>query len=195
MFILKACFQPQLVYGMSKATDKDVRDSDFGWEGAALSGQSEIGFLLLDSTSRPIYSNSEALRILAYPNEPADTVDPLLFRRILNESVNSRLVQFLSGRRRYFCRVLRVNCDATAILLTRRYDILTDLTRAREEFGLTRRESETVRYLLEGLTSKQIAKRMRISPHTVKAFIKLVMAKMSVSNRMGIFRRLLQTRA
>ena len=53
-------------------------------------------------------------------------------------------------------------------------------------FGLTRREGETVEFLLQGLTSKEIGTRMQISSNTVKAFIRLVMVKMKVSTRSGI---------
>ena len=39
---------------------------------------------------------------------------------------------------------------------------------------------------MQGLTSKEIAVRMKISPNTVKAFLRLVMVKMKVSTRSGI---------
>ena len=55
-----------------------------------------------------------------------------------------------------------------------------------ERFGLTAREQETMRLLAEGFCSKEIAARMKISPNTVKAFVHLVMVKMSVSTRSGI---------
>jgi DNA-binding CsgD family transcriptional regulator len=51
---------------------------------------------------------------------------------------------------------------------------------------LTQREQETVKLLLQGLTSKEIAGRMGISANTVKAFVRLVMIKMGVSTRSGI---------
>ena len=54
------------------------------------------------------------------------------------------------------------------------------------QFGLTQREGEAVEFLLQGLTSKEIATRMQISPNTVKAFLRLVMVKMKVSTRSGI---------
>ncbi len=53
-------------------------------------------------------------------------------------------------------------------------------------FNLTARERETVGFLIEGLTSKEIAGHMNISPNTVKAFIRLIMVKMGVSTRSGI---------
>ena len=62
----------------------------------------------------------------------------------------------------------------------------TSIREVSERFGLTRRERDTVQFLLEGFTSKEIAQRMNISANTVKAFIRLVMAKMDVSTRSGI---------
>jgi DNA-binding NarL/FixJ family response regulator len=48
------------------------------------------------------------------------------------------------------------------------------------------REQETVELLTLGLTSKEIASRMNISPNTVKAFFRMVMTKMAVTTRAGI---------
>ena len=59
---------------------------------------------------------------------------------------------------------------------------------------LTPREQETIQLLMEGLTSKEIAERMKISPSTVKAFLRLVMVKMGVSTRSGIVGKLLGSR-
>ena len=58
-------------------------------------------------------------------------------------------------------------------------------------FGLTEREGQTVQFLMEGLTSKEIAARMNITQNTVKAFIHFVMMKMGVSTRSGIVGRAL----
>jgi len=55
-----------------------------------------------------------------------------------------------------------------------------------QDFELTPREKETVELLIQGLTSKEIATRMKISPNTVKAFLRIVMVKMGVSTRSGI---------
>ena len=63
-----------------------------------------------------------------------------------------------------------------------------------KRFGLTAREQETVQFLVEGLTSKEIAQRMKISPNTVKAFIRLVMVKMGVSTRSGIIGKIAGSR-
>jgi DNA-binding CsgD family transcriptional regulator len=72
------------------------------------------------------------------------------------------------------------------LMMERRSNGAVKLAEVAERFGLTPREQETVQLLLQGLTSKEIAQRMQISPNTVKAFIRLVMVKMSVSTRSGI---------
>jgi DNA-binding CsgD family transcriptional regulator len=72
------------------------------------------------------------------------------------------------------------------LMMERRSNGATKLAEVAERFGLTAREQETVQLLLQGLTSKEIAQRMQISPNTVKAFIRLVMVKMNVSTRSGI---------
>ena len=66
-----------------------------------------------------------------------------------------------------------------------------DITRWSDEFRLTDRERETVRFLLRGLTSKEIAREMRISPYTVKTFLRLVMVKVGASTRTGLVARIL----
>jgi len=60
------------------------------------------------------------------------------------------------------------------------------------QFHLTCREKEIVTLLSEGLTSKEIAGRMRISSNTVKAFLRQIMSKMGVSNRSGILGKALR---
>ena len=59
-------------------------------------------------------------------------------------------------------------------------------------FQLTDREREVVEHLADGLTSKEIAQRMRISPNTVKAFLRSVMIKMGVTTRSGVIGKIVE---
>ncbi len=61
-----------------------------------------------------------------------------------------------------------------------------------EQFHLTPREQQTLHFLLKGMTSKEIANHMAISPHTVKAFLRLVMSKMQVTTRSGIIGKIVK---
>jgi DNA-binding CsgD family transcriptional regulator len=160
------------------------------------------GFLLLDVSLNPIAFNSEAVRILAYPVKPERVKRPATF---LADKVRSELVShgtsadlafakvYKSGNRRYTCRSFRLDCNDQGksrlwiALLLERYSAGTlAVTELGKQFDLTAREQETVEFLLQGLTSKEIAIRMHISPNTVKAFLRLVMLKMDVSTRSGI---------
>ena len=161
------------------------------------------GFLLLDGSLTPVAFNSEAVSILAYPAKPERIKHPATFladrvrlalvsRRTSSEDLEFAKV-YKSGNRRYTCRPFRLDCNDNgnsrfwiAILLERHSSGAVALTELGKQFDLTARERETVEFLLQGLTSKEIATRMNISPNTVKAFLRLVMVKMDVSTRSGI---------
>ena len=159
------------------------------------------GFLLLDGGLNLIAANDPALQILCFPNgqkikQPkvllADRVRTTLLDHG-NQNGPAFVKEFRSGKRRYICKNFRVDCNghypvqpAFAVLLERTAAESNGLAEISEQFDLTQRERETVELLLQGLTSKEIATRMKISPNTVKAFLRLVMVKMSVSTRSGI---------
>jgi DNA-binding CsgD family transcriptional regulator len=153
---------------------------------------------------RPLAYNSVAVQILSYPTKP-DSIR--LLSQFISDKVQSVLVsggspqtpgfvrECKAGRRTYTCRALRIDCNGAgdtpnpisfAILLERQISGGAALDALARQFDLTARECETVALLLEGLTSKEIANRMHISPNTVKAFIRMVMMKMGVSTRSGI---------
>lgn len=164
---------------------------------------SNNGFLLLDVGLNLIAANDPALQILCFPTGTDQIKQPKVFladrvrTTLLDHKSRDRAAfvkEFKSGKRRYICKNFRVDCNgsypvqpAYAVLLERdastSYSALAEIS---EQFDLTQRERETVEFLLQGLTSKEIATRMDISPNTVKAFLRLVMVKMKVSTRSGI---------
>src|SRR5690348_11436895 len=139
---------------------------------------SNSGFLLLDASLQPIYANQDAANILLYPTIPTQS-------RALIQAMRKRLetlleghlpalgtpsvVEFMSGRRRYvmraFCLDSRVKTPlqpAYALLMERGHHVLMELASVSSQYNLTNRELETMRLLLDGLTSKEIASRMKI---------------------------------
>jgi DNA-binding CsgD family transcriptional regulator len=160
------------------------------------------GFLLLDSSLSPVFANRVAAEILSYPDQPEtyEKLDDYLAARVratLRTGGSSRfptlVSEFRSGRRLYQCRSYRVNPLAAkdsqgcfAIILERGSKGSFSIARVTERFRLTTREQEVLQYLLNGLTTKQIAVGMEISPNTVKAFLRMIMVKMGVSTRSGI---------
>ena len=165
------------------------------------------GFLLLDATFNPVAFNSEAVRVLAHPVKPerikrttvflADKVRLALVNRGISGELDFVKI-YKSGNRRYTCRAFRLDCPTDgrpgywiALLLERYSSGLATLGELSKQFELTARERETVELLVQGMTSKEIANRMHISPNTVKAFLRLVMVKMDVSTRSGIVGKML----
>ena len=89
----------------------------------------ETGFLVIDQNLKVISINTEALRILVYPDLPTekDSVDRIPEKiRLLTEAHIPRDAFFMVGRREYFSRVLPItlysseSVQVTAILLERR---------------------------------------------------------------------------
>jgi DNA-binding CsgD family transcriptional regulator len=149
-----------------------------------------------------VHFNAEAASILGYPKKQQDTpsVDQLLppsrfqLADLVKPSAPS-VIGFKSGRRRYRCRVFMLDSSSNTnsqlqprvvVMLEREPKQQVDITQWSNDFQLTGRERETVRLLMRGFTSKEIAQAMNISPNTVKSFLKLVMAKVGVSNRTGL---------
>jgi DNA-binding CsgD family transcriptional regulator len=169
------------------------------------------GFLLLDAGLNLIASNDPALQILCFPGEASRIEQPKVSladrarTTLLDRKQKDRTAfvkEFKSGKRRYICKSFQVNCNghysvqpAFAVLLERdassSYSALAEIS---EQFDLTQRERETVEFLLQGLTSKEIGTRMKISANTVKAFLRLIMVKMKVSTRSGIAGKLAGSR-
>jgi DNA-binding CsgD family transcriptional regulator len=163
---------------------------------------SDAGFLLLDSSLRPIYANQDAVGILCYPTIPKPTkalmqaikkrIDSLL-RGHLPTPGSPSLVEFPSGKRRYLLRAFYLDSHvknplqpAYAVLMERGHHVLMELAHVSSQYNLTNREIETMRLLLGGLTSKEIASHLKISPNTVKVFLRQIMMKMGVTTRAGI---------
>lgn len=177
--------------------------------------RSVVGFVLMDSTLNPIFINAEAKQILNYPDRCAKgtksrvITDPggdavTKIRSDLTTQFSSELpfvTEFRSGRRQYYCRAFVVDSNGkdrsgskVAVLLERGPSSLTSLSQVSLRFNLTPREEEALKHLLHGLTSKEIASRMSISPNTVKAFLRLIMTKMGVSSRSAIVLKTLMIR-
>jgi DNA-binding CsgD family transcriptional regulator len=167
-------------------------------------GIARTGLVVIDRSLGVVAANAEAVQILTFPS-PSDKMPQLdgwlrkRIRRGLEDRSSSApldfVEQFKSARRTYHCRSIPLNLNGNAslpngpalvLMLERKTIGGLELTEICSRFRLTLREQETVELLFEGLTSKEIADRMEISPNTVKAFLRLVMVKMGVSTRSGI---------
>ena len=175
-------------------------------KGASQTNLVGVGLLLLDDSHKAIYANDEAVRVLTYPNRPGKTraLDRLFAERILPvlpgdaPSVESPTFKgFVSGKRHYFCHVFSVNAystsnaPVTAVLLERRARESVAIKDLAKQFNLSSHEQNAVRYLMLGLSNKEIARRMRLTPSKLKIYLKLVMTKLDIPTRSGIVGRLI----
>jgi DNA-binding CsgD family transcriptional regulator len=154
-----------------------------------------VGLVLLDSKGEPLYANDEATLILGYPEHPTHlNAQKLRSEVLLAEDGGFRVAEtYASGQRLFSCEILPL-CSpphfderAAWVLIfepvSRRKDKLRQLM---DRYRLSPRERQVVALLANGLTSKEIAERMNVSPHTVKAFLRVIMVKLSVTTRSGI---------
>jgi DNA-binding CsgD family transcriptional regulator len=158
------------------------------------------GFILTDAEGKPLYANAEAKTIVTYPEGPRrfPSAWALMRKRILTPTgkqnlASSSYVEFLSGRRKYVGLAIPLAKwrkppaeAAVAVVLERNRVASWRAADVSESFHLTERERKVVELLIQGLTNKEIAERMNISPNTVRAFIRMVMGKLGVSTRSGI---------
>ncbi|HEV2386678.1 MAG TPA: LuxR C-terminal-related transcriptional regulator [Candidatus Acidoferrales bacterium] len=166
-----------------------------------------VGLVLVDAEFTPLRMSAEAVRVLSYPNQTTEGADA---PKALADQVRSRFSRrrmapdsaavqgYKSGRRRYLCRVYRFGPPkpapgepAALIVLERDSRLPAPDGAVMAQFQFTPREEQVVRHVLAGLSNKQIAERMQISPNTVKAFLRLAMMKMGVSNRFKIVEKIL----
>ncbi len=184
-------------------------------EGANKVSLPNPGILLLARFSLcPVAYNQEAVRVLSYPNKPdgsahtASDLEKHIGAKLVCHSLRGRhqfVDEFRSGDRVYYCRTMNVCLDGndaadnqtTLILLERQASPSRLLERkASERFGLSPRERQMVELLIEGMTTKEMAEALNLSPNTIKSFLRLIMAKMGVSTRSGIVGKILdKTRA
>ncbi|MGP8243518.1 MAG: helix-turn-helix transcriptional regulator [Bryobacteraceae bacterium] len=164
------------------------------------------GIVIVDSSFRPIALDRRAEAIL-------DDVDAHSGGSDGGSGLPPKIVNLLSGRshreleathlrvsagdHEYSCRtfVLRPRAEGAiqpmlALYLKRDLSMADAMRRVGADYHLTDRELEALIGVAMGLTSKELAARMNISPNTVKAFLRLIMIKMGVTTRAGIVGKL-----
>ena len=166
------------------------------------------GFVIMDSSLSPISFNSEAVEILDYPNKLAtparsEALHSKIRSALLSKQSSSHVPfvsEFKSGRRRYFCRAFLVDsvrkqvpCASVAVLLERGPSGAISLPQLTQQYHFTQREAEAVVYVLQGLSSKEIANRMNVSTNTIKTFLRLIMIKTGVSSRSAMIGKIMMT--
>jgi DNA-binding CsgD family transcriptional regulator len=164
------------------------------------------GMLLLDLSMRPIAFDRGASEIFtaaarrggsSAPAIPGEVLDAI--RRSKEQDPASPKVRFTLGTRDYICRSYllespnpSLQATVMAVYLERDLSLNDAVSQAGSEYHLTEREHQVLKEIAFGLTSKEVAERMNISPNTVKTFLRMIMMKMGVSTRSGVIAKLLE---
>ena len=171
----------------------------------------QVGLAILNLELKPVFCNAEAYRIVTYPakGRPQQALEDLAIQEI--RAIAQHTAEdsaYMSGRRKYLVRMINSGRQAagvsasllngntpSAVLLMERpsHNKVERIDEISKQYDLTEREREAISLLCHGLTSKQIAQQMNISPNTVKVFLRLVMLKMNVSTRSAIVGKLVDT--
>ena len=157
-------------------------------------------FLLTDLHFKPLYANEAAISVLNFGGQE----QPALRGGAVAQRIRAILqadrftpglpgAEFVSGRRVYVCRPHllesrdgRNRSPMVVLLLERHAREQLPLSEVSRQFHLSPRECETIRHLTQGLTTKEVAQQMSVSPNTVKQFVRLIMSKMGATTRTGI---------
>lgn len=169
--------------------------------GVALSDLS-FRLIAIDETAESIFKAVRALKSeRSGLQEPPDRI-PLRIadrlRRMKPSRLESAQIEFRAGGRRYRARVFVIKPGSDFLKdrcllfeMAEEASARDALVEAALRFNLSDRELEALSGIAVGLTSKEIAVRMSISPSTVDQFLRMVMIKTGARNRAGILAKLL----
>jgi DNA-binding CsgD family transcriptional regulator len=168
----------------------------------------DLGLVLMDMSFRTIAFDRGAATILSdlqgpgMQHAPSFSIPPEIQKAIRDSRLGDLpdvKVRLHMGSRDYKCHAFLVKSHSDSlphemvVLHLERdsspADRVTDLS---AEYQLTAREQEALRGIAMGLTSKELADRMEISPGTVKSFLRMIMIKLGVRTRGAILAKLIE---
>lgn len=176
-----------------------------------ISNRVTSGVVILDTSGEILFINEEAQSILStfdFNMNDADSQDPDSLNKaivdIFKNSLGSlsapmsKCVYCPDSDSAYALRTLPLhkpelkNKSCILVLIEgvtihRKFDMKV----VRKQFGLTRREAEVTFCLTKGLTNKEIANALSLSPETVHDYVKQVMKKLDTSTRAGVVGKVL----
>lgn len=175
---------------------------------AGISSVADEGLLLVNAALETIAVDEGATYILSEERSDGDWSHARLslpgeIRDILNSGNTTDLpaakMNFRLGKVSYSCRVFLlkrpadgVHSPILALHLQRHSSVSDAVYLLAAEYNLTDREQQALEAIAAGLTSKETAKKMNISPNTVKSFLRIIMLKMGVGSRAAIVGKLLE---
>lgn len=178
-----------------------IRDSKI------LSKAPEVGLVLMDMSLKPILCDRGAAAILKVPSSANPDADVTLPKELIEfmasrtpNDWSSTKMTFRVGHSEYTCRTYVMEPEngfppMIALHIERVSSVYDAIGAVAAKYRLTEREQEALAGISMGLSSKELAEKMNISPNTVKVFLRLIMIKMGVMTRGGIVAQILQNQS
>lgn len=165
--------------------------------------QAREGVVVFDRRRGIVYRNARAARFLARHPLPEEITRRLgeFFGAVAEGKVAERfpgefhLGREIGGRRWLFRVSLREEAPPLVCVYFHHESVSEklDLNATRRSYRLTRRETDALRHLLDGLSNLEIAEEMRVVEQTVKDHLSSVYAKVGVQDRFSLLRHLVGT--
>jgi DNA-binding CsgD family transcriptional regulator len=167
------------------------------------------GMILMDASFHAIAYDRGAAVILGIPERTPEVLHPAVpipkeLLDVLNgkdfTAVHNTVTRLHTRKGQFSCTTYLMapqngvlSQPVLALHLERDFSAMDAIDKVAARYHLTEREEETLKGVALGLTSKELADRMHISPNTVKAFLRLIMIKMGATTRSGIVGKILQS--
>jgi DNA-binding CsgD family transcriptional regulator len=166
---------------------------------------SDSGLVLLDLALEPIAFDEGAVALLSSPSqfngkEPQIHIPKKILKAIRDckrTELATIKLRFWAQESEYTCRVYLIpeNQGLRQSLLALHFERGVSAYEAVRKlaliYGLTDRQHEALLGIATGLSNKEMAQRMAISPNTVKVYLRLIMAKMGATSRAEVAAKLL----
>ncbi|NWF76656.1 MAG: helix-turn-helix transcriptional regulator [Nitrospirae bacterium] len=164
-----------------------------------------IGLIILDKKMDIVFKNKKADIFLKRFELPDDVIN--IIRRIFNAIDDKRLDELFPGEIYVFKKFegspsnwrfrfyIYEKDDPLIYILIIEETISNklDMNDIRKQYRLTRRETDVLRRVLDGLKNIEIAEELEITEQTVKDHLSNIYIKMNSENRLTLLRKLLGT--
>ncbi len=166
-------------------------------------GQAQAGIVVMDLSLKPVAMDRGAAAILNGTGRESEFHLPPEVAQFLRGRKPDELAlartQFTLGAQKYSCRAYvaepeRDSAGRPLVVLHLQKEISPGeaMCEVAANYHLTYREQQALRGISMGLTSKELAERMNISPNTVKAFLRLIKVKMGAATRAAMVAKLFE---
>jgi DNA-binding CsgD family transcriptional regulator len=164
-----------------------------------------VGIILVDQDTKIVYSNRQAANFLKRYELPEEiiTISRRIFDAILTSRIHALfpgeiyLVKGVAGSASKWTFKFFIREDPKPLIgifiMEETISHTLDMNEIRKQFKLTRRETDVLRRVLDGLKNLEIAGDLEISEQTVKDHLSNIYMKLGVENRFALIRSLVHT--